>query len=97
MSIPEKAIKLALEKAGKAVPGIQPCVLMQREIDHTKVLEYRSMELNDRYYIEFLELQMFPYCTDEEEWIIFRIQTELHLVGHKTMIYIAKIPERQAS
>ncbi len=74
----------ALRSAETAEPGIQPSILMHRNIDHDKVAEYTSCYISDRREDTLTGLV-------SSGWIVFRIQTEFGVAGHYTMAYLAKM------
>lgn len=80
----QKEIQEALRGAETAEVGIQPAVLMNKEIDHDMVGEYTSCYNNNSWAPKIKELI-------DEGWIVFRIQTEFGINGHSTMIYMAKM------
>ncbi|OGC88478.1 hypothetical protein A2419_01925 [Candidatus Adlerbacteria bacterium RIFOXYC1_FULL_48_26] len=84
MQTSQQVIEQALRNAETAEPGIQPAILMNLNIDHTKVAEYQRTYLNDAWAPKTKELM-------DSGFIIFRIQTELGLNGHITYIYMAKM------
>lgn len=84
MTITQKMIGDALRSADTAEPGIQPCVLMHRNIDHDLVAEYTSCYVNDSWAPKLKELI-------NGGWIVFRIQTEFGINGHETHAYLAKM------
>lgn len=77
-------IRDALRNAETTEVGIQPCILMNLNIDHTNVGEYTSCHVNDSWAPKIKELI-------DGGWIVFRIQTEFYLNGHDTMMYLAKM------
>lgn len=76
--------KLVNSAYNSGKPGFEPAILMDKDIDHDKVVEYTSTYVNDSWAPKIKEL-----ITDG--WVIFRIQTELNLNGHDTMAYFAKL------
>lgn len=74
----------ALREAEESEAGIQPCILMHKNIDHDQVGEYTTCYVNDGWASKIKELI-------DDGWIPFRIQTEFHLNGHDTMMYLAKL------
>ena len=77
-------IQEALANAEASEPGVQPSVLMHRNIDHSQVGEYTSCYVNDSYAPKIKELI-------DGGWIVFRIQTEFYINGHDTKAYFAKM------
>ncbi len=84
MSATSEMIREALIAAETAEPGLHPSILMHRNIDHEKVLEYDDCYLNDSW-AKKLNQKI------AEGWIVFRIQTEFQLNGHETHAYLAKM------
>lgn len=79
-----KMIQDALRSAETAEPGIQPTVLMNKQINHDQVAEYTSCYVNDIWAPKIKELIA-------DGWIVFRIQTEFQINGHETHAYLAKM------
>jgi hypothetical protein len=77
-------IREALRSAETAEPSLQPCILMNLNIDHTNVGEYTTCYVNNIWAPKLQELI-------DSGWIVFRIQTEFKLNGHKTHAYLAKM------
>ncbi len=77
-------IKRLLREGNSMEPGAQPAVLMNHNIDHTRVAEYQACHLNDSWAPQIKEFL-------DNGFIVFRIQTELGFDGHNTMIYLAKM------
>ena len=82
----QEAIREALERAelGADMPGLQPAILMNLNIDHEKVAEYTRCYVNEAHALKLKELI-------ENGWIVFRIQTEFYINGHETHAYLAKM------
>lgn len=62
----------------------QPSILMHRDIDHENVVGYTSCYVNDSWEKKLSELI-------SNGWVVFRIQTELSINGHKTKAYLSKM------
>lgn len=84
MTTTQGMIRDALRSAETAEPGIQPAILMHRNIDHDKVAEYTSCYVNDSWTSKLKELI-------DGGWIVFRIQSEFGINGHETHAYLAKM------
>ena len=84
MQTSHEVIAQALRDADCAEPDIQPAILMNLNIDHTKVAEYQSAYLNGAWATRLKELM-------DGGFVVFRIQTELTINGHATMVYLAKM------
>ena len=80
----QEMIRDALRNAETAEPGVQPCILMNLNIDHKQVGEYTSTYVNDAWAPKLKELI-------DGGWIVFRIQTEFGINGHETHAYLAKM------
>lgn len=80
----QKMIQDALRDAETAEVGVQPCILMHRNIDHDNVGEYTSCHVNNSWAPKIKELI-------DDGWVVFRIQTEFNLDGHATKMYLAKM------
>jgi len=78
---------LSLANAGFREPGLQPTILMDKPINHEQVAEYAVCYLNDAWAPKVNKLL-------KKGFIAFRIQTELEINGHVTMIYMAKLKEK---
>ena len=65
-------------------PGIQPSILMHKNIDHDNVGEYTDCYVNDSWAGRLKELI-------DSGWVVFRIQTEFGINGHYTKAYLAKM------
>ena len=81
---PHEVIHEALFAGETAEPGLQPAVLMHRDINHAKVAEYTSCYVNEPHQDRLTGLI-------NDGWIVFRIQTEFTSIGHMTMAYLAKM------
>ncbi|MBI2482010.1 MAG: hypothetical protein HYV76_00315 [Candidatus Vogelbacteria bacterium] len=86
MTPTQERIHEALWSAGTAEPGLQPAILMDRNIDHDQVAEYASCYINDYWAPKLKELI-------GAGWVVFRIQTEFRINGHETHVYLAKMKE----
>ena len=84
MSQAQTMISEALSRADEMEAGIQPSVLMHKNIDHDGVAEYTSCYVNDSCAPRLKELI-------DNGWAVFRIQTEFGINGHDTMAYLAKM------
>jgi hypothetical protein len=84
MSEAQALIRDALSRADEMEPGIQPSILMNKNIDHDMVAEYTNCYMNDSWAAKLKELI-------EGGWIVFRIQTEFTMIGHTTKAYLAKM------
>jgi len=69
-------------------PDIQPCILLNCNIDPTQIAEVTSCHVNDSWAGEITKML-------EEGFIIFRIQTEFGVIGHSTMAYMAKLKKAE--
>jgi hypothetical protein len=74
----------SMRSAETAEPGIQPAILMNKNIDHDQVGGYTSAYVNDSWAPKIKELI-------DDGWIVFRIQTEFGTIGHETRAYLAKM------
>jgi hypothetical protein len=80
----QEMIRDALLRAEMAEPGLQPSILMHRNLDHDKVAEYTGCHVSDQWEDTLTGLV-------SSGWIVFRIQTEFGVAGHYTMAYLAKM------
>ena len=77
-------IQEALRRAEYAEPGVQPGILMHKNIDHSQVAEYTSCYVNESWAPKIKQLI-------DCGWVVFRIQTEFGINGHDTQAYFAKM------
>ncbi len=76
-------IRDALRNAETAEAGLQPSILMHKNIDHDQVAEYTTCYVNDSWAPELKGMI-------DSGWIVFRIQTEFGINGHATMAYLPR-------
>ena len=84
MTTIQPIIRQAMLAAETAELGLQPAVLMHRNINHDQVAEYTSCYINAISAPKLKELI-------GDGWIVFRIQTEFYINGHETHAYLAKM------
>jgi hypothetical protein len=85
MNAAQEMIRDAMRNAETSDAGIQPSVLMHKNIDHDLVGEYTNCYVNGSWATKLKELI-------DDGWIVFRIQTEFSsLGGHMTYAYLAKL------
>lgn len=77
-------ISRIMQAAKTARPGLQPAILMHKNIDHNNVAEYTNCYVNDSWAQQLKELI-------DTGWVVFHIQTEFHINGHETHAYLAKM------
>lgn len=80
----QEMIRAALDLEGTAEPNVQPAILANQNIELSRVAELTSCYLNDSWAPKIKEHL-------ENGFVVFRIQTELGLNGHETMVYLAKM------
>jgi transcription initiation factor IIE alpha subunit len=76
---------LKLAEQGQVL-DVQPNILLNHNIDPTKIAECTSCYVNDSWAPKLKQLI-------DDGFIIFRVQTELDFNGHMTMAYLAKMKE----
>ena len=79
-----EAIRNAEQIAENTDVGVQPAVLMNKEIDHDQVAEYQICHFNDSWADKIKGLM-------DDGFVVYRIQTEFGQFGHRTMAYLAKM------
>lgn len=79
-----EAIQNAEQIAENTDVGVQPAVLMNKEIDHDQVAEYQICHFNDSWADKIKGLM-------DDGFVVYRIQTEFGQFGHSTMAYLAKM------
>ncbi len=65
-------------------PSIQPSILLTINLDPTKIAELKTCYVNDSW-TENLRKML------DNDFIIFRVQTEFGINGHVTIAYLAKM------
>jgi len=80
----QEMIERALRAAETTETSLQPTILMNLNIDHEKVAEYKTCYVNEYHETDLTELLAAG-------WTVFRIQTEFGITGHVTKAYLAKL------
>ena len=65
-------------------PNIRPAILMNYNLNPTKIVECTTCYVNDSWAPKIKELL-------DGGWIMFRMQTEFGIIGHSTVAYFAKL------
>ena len=71
-------------------PNAQPAIILNHNIDPTKITECTVCHVNDSWAEQMKKLL-------DTGWIMFRMQTEFGINGHHTMAYFAKLRPEQPS
>ena len=65
-------------------PNIRPAIILNHNLEPLKITECTTCIVNDSWAPKMKELL-------NDGWVMFRMQTEFHPIGHTTVAYFAKL------